>query len=91
MGTNYNHYRLKELFLLTTYMCSVYLQISLKKLNKSFCRGNGCIFEPDEDKKNLIRAKNRKEDFPYYFERLNAVVGKNNGYLALGRVCFYKI
>lgn len=65
-------------------------------LNKYiFTEGTAWFYEQDEEKKKAIQKKNRDENFPYYLERLDAVAGKNNGFLALGRVnlavliCYY--
>lgn len=61
----------------------------LRKLLKIFfTEGSAWFYAEGEDKKKAIQDKNRDEHFPYYLERLDAIAGKNNGFLALGRVNF---
>ena len=43
-------------------------------------------YEQDSSKKESLKEKALKEALPYYLPRLEAIVQKNNGYLALGRV-----
>jgi glutathione S-transferase len=42
--------------------------------------------EKDEEKKKAMTETALKETVPYYLTRLEAIVQKNKGYLALGRV-----
>ena len=44
------------------------------------------FYEQDEAKKKALIEVVSKESFPYYLPRLEAVVKKNNGHFALGRV-----
>jgi glutathione S-transferase len=43
-------------------------------------------FEKDEEKKKTLKETALKETIPYYLTRLDAIVQKNKGYLALGKV-----
>ncbi|KAJ3663471.1 hypothetical protein Zmor_007730 [Zophobas morio] len=42
--------------------------------------------EQDPEKRQKLKDITLKETVPYYFSRLDAIVKKNNGYLALGRL-----
>ena len=44
------------------------------------------FFEQDETKKEVLRQTVIKEHCPYYYSRLEKVVQKNGGHLALNRV-----
>lgn len=44
------------------------------------------FYEQDEAKKKALIEVASKETLPYYLPRLEAVVKKNNGHFALGRV-----
>lgn len=46
-------------------------------------------FEADEDKKKKLRETFLNETSPYYLSRLESIVEKNGGFLALGRVRAY--
>lgn len=44
------------------------------------------MYEPNEEVKNRLKEVALKESLPFFTQKLNEIVGKNKGYLALGRV-----
>lgn len=65
-----------------------FLTFSFNFLDFLFLEIADAEFDKDENAKQKKYAHCKKEVIPFYMAKLDAIAKENNGYMALGRVCF---